>query len=66
MESVDEKRVRRLKKKLDRIKKITVDDMKKYPEAKIVVRTAKNSLDHIIRYFDKEKSIDVEYKIKKP
>jgi len=65
METIDEKRLRILKKKLALITGITVKDMKKHPEAEIVVRTAKRSLDYIIRYVDKEKSINAEFKILK-
>ena len=63
MKSVDEKRLDGLIRKLKPITKITVDEMKKYPEAEIVVRTAKHSLDHILRYFDKQNSIDVEFEV---
>lgn len=63
-ESIDEKRLRYLIARIKPITKITVEDMKKYPEAERAIRTAKNSLDNIIRYFDKEKSIDVEFKVK--
>jgi S-adenosylmethionine synthetase len=65
MESVDEKRLRLLIKKLNPVTKITLNDMKRYPEAEIVIRTAKKSLDHILRYFDKENSIEInDYRVK--